>query len=140
MTVIFILAIIYTVVLRILDRTIFEKVYFGNAGEQILSEIFKTFFLGFVLSVLTVYFWWIAVIAVLIVGAIVALTKAKGPGTRIYYFGIFVVIAVVIGIIGFFAKKDITHNDDNETGIVRIEQMADESSDCQFCGVESSIL
>lgn len=69
-----------------------------------------------------------------------ALTKAKGPGTRIYYFGIFVVIAVVIGIIGFFAKKDITHNDDNETGIVRIEQMADESSDCQFCGVESSIL
>ena len=42
MTVIFILAIIYTVVLRILDRTIFEKVYFGNAGEQILSEIFKS--------------------------------------------------------------------------------------------------
>lgn len=113
-----VLTIVYGIVLIILDRMVFKTIYFGNVGQQMLTEFFKALFVGFILSIITISFWWIAVIVILIAGLIIAFTKAKRPAQRAGFFGIFVVLAIVVGIVGYNAKKDITGDDKKQTSCV----------------------
>ncbi len=123
MEVVGVLAIVYAIVLIVLDRKVFRTIYFGNVGQQMFKEFFMALAIGCILSMVTITFWWVAVIVILIAGLIIAFTKAKRPAQRACFFGIFAVIAIVVGIVGYKTNKELMGDDDKQTSSV--EQMLD---------------
>lgn len=101
----------YVIALLVLYHKVFE-VYYFDLGHGILKEIVTACFLALLLTGITMKWWYIAVIIIVIVG-LSCMGKVEDPGAKKMVAGIFLVIAIVIAIMGINVNK----NADSDTEI-----------------------
>lgn len=89
-----ILVLVWAIALLILYHTVFE-VYYFNASVGLLKELIGAFILGIIMTALTLYFWWLTAIIVILVG----LANMGKTGNKMHLI-ISIVIAVIIAILG----------------------------------------
>lgn len=126
-TVWLVLALVYAVVLMVLYHKIFI-VYYFRLFNGLMKEFITCFFIGLVLACLTLYFWYVVVILILLVG-LMLLQKIQSNNGKIAVAVIFVVIAIVVGLIGKSAKESIWQNKDEEDDVVQSTNVSDTYDD-----------
>ena len=95
----------YVIALLVLYHKVFEVHYF-DLGHGILKEIVTACFLALLLTGITMKWWYIAVIIIVIVG-LSCIGKVEDPGAKKMVAGIFLVIAIVIAIMGINVNKNV---------------------------------
>lgn len=98
-----VLGIIYTIALLIIYHKCFTVVY-TNAFYGLMREVIFAACLGFLLMFATIYFWYIAVIVILIIG--VYLAKKMQSKTPIIAVAVLAIIMCMIGYKVESAKKN----------------------------------
>lgn len=109
--------IVYAILGLVLYHKIFT-VYYGNLFNGLLGELVSAAFFGFIMSFLTLHFWKIAIIILLIVGLILA-AKAQEGSKKAIIIVVFVIISILIGILG----NDINNmgNEDNSSSQTTVQ-------------------
>ncbi len=99
----------------ILGLWIYHKVftvYYASASNGLMKELVYAAFFGFIMTFVTLHFWKISIVVLLILGLILT-TKVEDKSKKITIIAVFIVISIFIGMLG----KDInsTDTDDNTT-------------------------
>ena len=94
-----ILVIFYSVMAFRIYHKIFQ-VYYTDVFKGIIGEIIGSCFTGVMMTALTTYLWYIAVIVILIAGIVIS-SKNQSKGLLV----VFVILAIIIGIFGYTTKK-----------------------------------
>ncbi len=115
-----ILVLVYTVAVFVIYHKIFDVYYFGGAGKGIMKELIGSFLAGLMLTALTLYYWWIADIIIILVGLGFA-GKSENPQTKKVILGAFVVLAIVVAVLGIGYKSgtEETEGEEYSTGSVQ---------------------
>lgn len=105
------------VVYAILGWLLFHKVftvYYTSASYGIIKEIVGAAFFGFIMTFLTLKFWLISAIIILIIG-LVLLARAKTTEGRIGVAVAFVILAAVIVIVGRDVESTMSESESAQT-------------------------
>lgn len=99
----------------ILGLWVYHKVftvYYASASNGLMKELVSAAFFGFIMTIITLHFWKFSIVALLILGLMLA-AKAEDKSKKITIIVVFIVISIFIGMMG----KDInsTDTDDNTT-------------------------
>lgn len=138
--VIIVLWIVYAIALFVMYHKVFDVIYFSVA-HGIIKEIFFCGLLGFLLTMLTIKHWKIAVAIVIIAGIIIYMKEAQSEN-RYTVIGVCTVLVVIIAAAGIKINKNVdesvnpqnmtgesTATDDKNTAIVdTLQAMAEDES------------
>ena len=106
------LIIIYTIIIWIIYHKIFD-VYYFNLSKGLLIELVLSFIGGMILAGLTISYWYIAAIILLLLGFGLS-QKTTDPNKRKVCIVTFAIFAVVISIVGISAN--LKDSDTSKTG------------------------
>ncbi len=104
-TVIVILWIIFSIGTWIAYHKIFT-VYYFSLSQGLMKELLLSAFIGGILTALTLYFWWVAAIILLLVGVGVS-GKTENPSGKKAIMVVFVIAAIVVAIVGISYKSQV---------------------------------
>lgn len=82
-------------------------VYYFNLSQGLMKELILSAFLGAILTALTLYFWWITTIILLLVGLGVS-GKTENPSGKKAIIVIFVIAAIVVAIVGISYRSQVS--------------------------------
>lgn len=114
--VVIVLWIVYAIALFVIYHKVFDVIYFSVA-HGIIKEIFFCGLLGFLLTMLTIKHWKIAVAIVIIAGIIIYMKEAQSEN-RYTVIGVCAVLVVIIAAAGIKINKNAEEsvNPQNMTG------------------------
>ncbi len=117
-----ILLLVYTIGCWVLYHKFFE-VYYFDLGRGLLKELRTALIVGVILSTLTIFYWWIAAI-VLVIAAISVSAKVDDSTLKGGIFIAFAVVIIIISVIGinFRASYDAKNKEACENKAI-IEMM-----------------
>ena len=117
-----ILLLVYTIGCWVLYHKFFE-VYYFDLGRGLLKELRTALIVGVILSTLTIFYWWIAAI-VLVIAAISVSAKVDDSTLKGWIFIAFAVVIIIISVIGinFRASYDAKNKEACENKAI-IEMM-----------------
>ncbi len=101
-----ILVIFYTIASLVVYHKIFTVYYFGSLTNNLFKELFGAFLVGIILTGLTLYFWWLAAIIIVLAGVGFA-GKTDNPQGKKVIMGAFVVFAIIVAIVGIGFKRQV---------------------------------
>lgn len=104
-TVVVILWIIFSIGTWIAYHKIFT-VYYFSLSQGLMKELFLSAFIGGILTALTLYFWWVAAIILLLVGVGVS-GKTENLSGKKAIMVVFVIAAIVVAIVGISYKSQV---------------------------------
>lgn len=104
-TVVVILWIIFSIGTWIAYHKTFT-VYYFSLSRGLMKELLLSAFIGGILTVLTLYFWWVAAIILLLVGVGVS-GKTEKPSGKKTIMVVFVIAAIVVAIVGISYKPQV---------------------------------
>ena len=107
-----ILVVFYSIVAFRIYHKIFQ-VYYLDAFKGILGEIIGSCFTGVMMTALTIYLWYIAVIVIS--------SKNQSKGLLV----VFVILAIIIGVFGYKTKKAEFNTDNTTTLNWNVNEIAD---------------
>lgn len=81
-------------------------VYYFSLSQGLMKELILSAFLGALLTALTLYFWWVTVIILLLVGVSVS-GKTENPSGKKAIIVVFAVAAIVVAIVGINYKSQV---------------------------------
>ena len=90
--------VLYMIIGLVIYHSIFEIWYF-NFGKAMITEIFVAFIFAALMTGLTLKFWWIALIIIILIGLMMS-AKVQNPTGKKVVLGVFVVVAVITAITG----------------------------------------
>lgn len=100
-----VLWIIFSIGVWVVYHKIFT-VYYFNLSQGLMKELILSAFLGALLTALTLYFWWVTVIILLLAG-VGASGKTENPSVKRTIIVVFGVAAIVVAIIGIRYKSQV---------------------------------
>ncbi len=110
-SVVLIMWIIYSLLFLVIYHKIFSVLYF-NLFNGILREFIIAVFTGAIMTGATLWFWQIAVVIILVIGFLAA-NSAGNPLGKMPVIVIFVILAGVVGIMGYKVKSAGTNAQNN---------------------------
>lgn len=117
-----VLWIVFSIGVWIIYHKIFT-VYYFNLSQGLMKELFLSAFLGMILAGLTLYFWWLTAIILLLVGFGVS-GKAENPSGKKAIIVVFAIAAIVVAIVGINAKSQMKNpNADASARRYGVEEM-----------------
>ncbi|MCI5740713.1 MAG: hypothetical protein SO445_09850 [Lachnospiraceae bacterium] len=85
-------------------------VYYTNLSGGIMKELVMSVFFGVIMSALTLHFWKISIVILLILGFVFSM-KAEEKNKKIAIIAVFIVISIFVGVLG----NDVNHmNEEND--------------------------
>lgn len=93
---------IYVVLYMILGLVVYHSIFdiwYFNFGKALIKEIFGAFLFAALMTGLTLKFWWIALIIIILIGLVMS-AKVQNPTGKKVVLGVFVVVAVITAITG----------------------------------------
>lgn len=103
-TVITFLWIVFSVGVWIIYHKIFS-VYYFNLFNGLMKELVVSAFVGALLTVLVLSFWWVADIILILVGLGIS-GKTDNPSGKKAIIVVFAIVAVVVAILGISIKSN----------------------------------
>lgn len=125
-SVVLIMWIIYSLLFLVIYHKIFSVLYF-NLFNGILREFIIAVFTGAIMTGATLWFWQIAVVIILVIGFLAA-NSAGNPLGKIPVIIIFVILAGVVGVMGYKVKSAGTKAQNNK-GTVQYQENVDAVKD-----------
>lgn len=104
-----VLWIVFSIGVWITYHKIFS-VYYFSLSQGLMKELFLSAFLGMILTVLTLYLWWLTAIILLLVGLGVS-GKTENPSGKKAIMVVFAIVAVVVAIVGISFKSQMNSSD-----------------------------
>lgn len=104
--------IFWMVVLWVAYHKIFE-VYYFNLGNGLMKEFLGTMFGGFLMTALTLYFWWVAAIIIILVG-LSAMKKMDSKAPLVFA----IIGAIIIAFVGIDYKNSMNENNVETSSII----------------------
>lgn len=98
------------------------SVYYFNLSQGLMKELILSAFFGGVLTALTLYFWWVTVIILLLVGLGVT-GKTENPSGKKAIVAVFAIAAIVVAIVGISYKSQVNENTGASTRGYSIEEV-----------------
>lgn len=120
--IVMVLWIVFSIGVWITYHKIFA-VYYFNLSQGLMKELFLSAFVGLILTGLTLNYWWIAAIILLLVGLGVS-GKTDNPSGKKAIMVVFVIAAIVVSIVGISTKSQNNPDTDASVRGYRIEEMA----------------
>lgn len=114
--------IVFSIGVWILYHKIFT-VYYFSLSQGLMKEFLISAFVGMLLTELTLYFWWLSAIILLLVG-VGASGKAESPTGKKTVMAVFVAAAVIVAIVGIYSKSQTNSPDASASGY-KIEEATD---------------
>lgn len=108
-----ILVVFFTITSLILYHKVFTVYYFGSLTNNLIKELFGAFIVGFILTMVTLYFWWVAAIIIVLIGLSVAAKVDSPQGKKVILIA-FVVMAIIVSIVGITTKKQAKEKKESE--------------------------
>lgn len=96
-------------------------VYYFNLSQGLMKELILSAFLGGILTALTLYFWWITAIILLLVGVGVS-GKTENPSGKKAIMVVFAIAAIVVAIVGISYKSQVSADADGSAREYRVEE------------------
>ena len=113
--------IFYVIAILVMYHKVFDVVYF-DLGRGLMKELVIAAFGGMILAAITVKFWVLSAIIIIITG-LVCRGKFDDPAAKNTVLVIAVIIAIVISSLGIKVNKNQKQQDaNNETTISQEEQ------------------
>lgn len=125
--------IFYSVLFLVIYHKIFSVMYF-NLLNGIYREFIVAVLTGAIMTGITLWFWQIAVVVILIIGFVVS-NSPGNPLGRAPVLVIFIILAVVIGIMGYKVRSA---GEKSQDAVTTEEQIQTEQSDEYDSGYSSS--
>lgn len=97
-----VLWIVFSIGIWIAYHKIFT-VYYFSLSQGLMRELVLSAFLGALLTAMTLYFWWVTVIILLLVGVGVS-GKTENSSSKKAIMAAFAVAAIVVTIVGISYK------------------------------------
>lgn len=116
-TIIFWLTVIYAIACLILYHSVFT-VYYFNLKMGLWKELITSLVIGMALACITVYYWWITCIILIIIAYLIN-SKIKSRSTRQLIWIIFIILCVIIAFTGISVKHSAKEVENEE--IIRLE-------------------
>ena len=106
--------VLYMILGFVIYHSIFEIWYF-NFGKALLSEIFGAFIFGLFMTGLTLRYWYVGIIIIILIGLVLA-GKIQNPNGKKFVVGLFVVVAVITAITGAnYNRKEKENQDESDS-------------------------
>jgi hypothetical protein len=106
--------VLYMILGLVIYHSIFEIWYF-NFGKAMIKEIFGAFIFALLMTGLTLKFWWLALIIIVLIGLVLS-AKVQNPTGKKVVLGVFVVVAVITAIAGInYNRQDKEKESDKMT-------------------------
>ncbi len=96
-------------------------VYYFSLSRGLMKELLLSAFLGALLTALTLYFWWVTVIILLLAG-VGASGKTENPSGKKAIIAVFAVAAIVVAIVGISYKSQVGTDAGTGTSGYRMEE------------------
>lgn len=120
--IVMVLWIVFSIGVWITYHKIFA-VYYFNLSQGLMKELFLSALGGLILTGLTLNYWWIAAIILLLVGLGVS-GKTENPSGKKAIMVAFAIAAIVVAIIGISTKSRNSSDTDASVWGYTIEEMA----------------
>lgn len=117
-----VLWIVFSIGVWVIYHKIFT-VYYFNLSQGLMKELFLSAFVGMILTGLTLHFWWLTAIILLLVGFGFS-TKTENPSGKKVIIVVFAIAAIVVAIVGISTKSQNSSDARESARGYRIEQMA----------------
>lgn len=96
-------------------------VYYFDLSQGLMKELILSAFLGGILTALTLYFWWITAIILLLVGVGVS-GKTENLSSKKAIMVVFAIAAIVVAIVGINYKSHVSTDADASARGYRVEE------------------
>ncbi|WP_022755757.1 YARHG domain-containing protein [Butyrivibrio fibrisolvens] len=137
-SIVLILIIFYTIASLVIYHKIFTVYYFGSLTNNLLKELFGAFLAGLILTGLTLYFWWLAAIIIVLVGLGFA-GKADNPQGKKVIIGVFVVFAIIVAFVGYNFKRQVEQKqEENNNNTESYNSSSNDKYDSDYLGNNNS--
>lgn len=103
--IVIVLWLVFSIGVWIVYHKIFT-VYYFNLSQGLMKELILSAFLGALLTALTLYFWWIAAIILLLVGVGVSGKTENSSGKKAIMV-VFCIAVIVVAIVGISYKSQV---------------------------------
>ena len=90
--------VLYMILGLVIYHSIFEIWYF-NFGKAMIAEIFGAFIFAALMTGLTLKFWWLALIIIVLIGLVMS-AKVQNPTGKKIVLGVFIVVAIITAVTG----------------------------------------
>lgn len=117
-TVIIIMTLVYAVIAWVLYHKIFDVVYF-DVKQGCMGEIIGSVVFGAILAGITLYFWKISVVIV-ILACIIAVLCCKTAEGKVLIVVAGIILIIVIVVMGIKFKKSSDENQDNTAALNQV--------------------
>ncbi len=125
-TVIIVLFLTFTIGVWITYHKIFT-VYYFSLSKGLMKELLMSLFLGMILTALTLYFWWVTAIVLLLAGLGLS-GKTENPAGKKAIMIAFLIAAVAVAIVGIRYKAQMKENVKASAEYERIGDMKDDQA------------
>jgi len=95
--------VLYMIVGLVIYHSIFE-IWYINLGKALIAELFAALIFGSIMAGVTLKFWWIALIIIVIIGLALS-AKVQNPTGKKIVLGVFIAVAVITAISGINYNK-----------------------------------
>ncbi|MBO5284049.1 MAG: hypothetical protein J6B43_13160 [Lachnospiraceae bacterium] len=102
--VILVLWIVFSIGVLVLYHKIFT-VYYFSLSQGLMKELMVAGMVGFGLTLITLYLWWLAALVILLTG-LVAAGKTENPSGKKAIIFAFAVAAIVVAIVGISMRSN----------------------------------
>lgn len=96
-------------------------VYYFNLSQGLMKELILSAFLGGILTALTLYFWWVTAIILLLVG-VGGSGKTENPSGKKAIMVVFAIAAIVVAIVGISYKFQVSTDADASARGYNVEE------------------
>lgn len=117
-----VLWIVFSIGVWVIYHKIFT-VYYFNLSQGLMKELLLSAFAGLILTGLTLHFWWLTAIILLLVGVGVS-GKTENPSGKKAIIVVFAIAAIAVAIVGISAKSQNSSDTSGSARGYRIEDMA----------------
>ena len=90
--------VLYMILGLVIYHSIFEIWYF-NFGKALLGEIFGAFIFGALMTALTLKYWYVGIIIIILIGLVLA-GKIQNPNGKKFVVGLFATVALITAFTG----------------------------------------
>lgn len=128
-TVVYIMCFVFTIMVWRFYHKKFIVWYLGSASQSIAKELMISFFIGMLLTVLTLAFWWVTAIILLLAGIITA-AKEENPARKKAVMAKFVVYAIIISVLGIWVLSSGMGDEENQEQTEAVIEENMQGNDC----------
>lgn len=126
--------VLYMILGLVIYHSIFEIWYF-NLGKALIGELFGAFVFALLMTGLTLKFWWIALVIIILLGLALS-AKVSSPAGKKIVLGVFVAVAIITAITGINYNKQ---EKEKEKEAERQEQEAAEEQELYYTPTDPGV-